>query len=307
MPFTVYRGKKINLSLTNGYEFDKDVELRWYKGGCGNGNLVGKGQSIKIKPKEYATYYVKAVNGCYETRCDQVVINPIRLHIATPHYTDSRKYLHYGLGFGLEWKRINVPATFISSSSASGENINIQGLGVPLEFTFSPLFKESFSVGIMASGAVGVSPSLLDEGKHTNSNGKIAAERLFYFRWKFGGDLAFGLKGIKFLIRYNNTAQSIDYRSVANENKSNEENFHFNDKIYREDVGIGLRIGNYFRTDENEGKIIDLLYTFTQNTDSNLVDISIRHLFNSIHGVSLIWWKQSRAKLRIDFYFFQRN
>jgi len=301
VPRTIYKGKKINLRLTNGYKFDADVKLNWYKGGCDSGIFVGEGQSIKIKPKEYATYYVKAVNKCYETTCDKVSVNPIRLHIATPYYTDSRKYLHYGIGAGMEWKRINVPSTFFSSSSVSSENINIQGLGIPLELTFRPIFKEHFSLGISVLGAAGVAPSLLDEGKHTNNNGRNAEERLYYLRWKFGGDFAIGLKSIKLLIRYNNTTQSIDYTSIANSSNSNKENFYFKDKIYREDVGFGFRIGNYLRTDQNEGRIIDLLYTFTQETNSNLIDLDVGRLFNSIHGLSLIWWKQSGAKFNIDF------
>ncbi len=216
-------------------------------------------------------------------------------------YSSRERFLHFGLGVGLEWMKVNVLSNNVRSGVASNKNINIQGLGLPLELTFSPLFKEYINFGFTIGGAAGTAPSFFDEGKHTNQKGVLADENLIFFRWRYGCDLAFGFKNFKLLLNYNNSTSSIDYNSTANKRRTNEEKFTFNDKIHRENIGFGIRLGSHLSSYGNENRIIDLLYTFTQNVNAGLFDIDIKSLFNSIHGLSIVWWRPHNFKWRADF------
>ncbi len=65
---TVVAGSSVALTV-NGGSLGTDAAWKWYKGGCGEGEAIGTGNSIVVSPTEPSTYYVRAEGICGITSC----------------------------------------------------------------------------------------------------------------------------------------------------------------------------------------------------------------------------------------------
>lgn len=302
-PSEVYKGKKTKLNVPDG-NLSAGAEWHWYKGECSQGNYLGSGASIIIRPKANATYYVKGVGNCNETSCVPIQITPIKLHQTERFYSEKKKFLHYGFGIGVEWIQFQGLAQHSTIDSVDEAYIQIQGLGLSSELVLHPLIKEHFSFGMLAGGALGTTPLIFTDGKKTNSNGITSKERYFYTKWNYGGELAFGMKKVKFLLNYNKWIQNNQYEKITTNASFIEEKYTLNEKTNRESVGVGLRFGRYLRTNYIYKKVrnnFDLLYTFSQYLQKDSLGFDFNNISGSIHGISISWWRHNKSKFKADF------
>lgn len=286
----VLKKGKTKLSVSGG-SLPAGSQWQWFKGSCG-GDKIGTGSSIHVHPKANETYFVTVAGRCNSNYCAQksISVTPRR---ADRFYTTNQKYLHYGFGVGLlEWIGFH---TLADTFNYGQELIGIQGLGLPAEFMFHPYMKENFSIGLQAAGAVGTTPSFGAETE--KEDGTVRKEGYFYYRWNIGAEAAFGFKVFKLLYTINRSSQKNNYSRTDNYYGSIT-NYEYNGTMDMQTNGLGFRIGRYLKY--RGGSTFDVLYTFTERSPSEFVNFNIDGGADRFQGMSLMWWKLSKFKLKFD-------
>jgi hypothetical protein len=304
VPEKIFKGKKATLSVTGG-SLGKEAQWAWYKGTCGSGEVIGRGTSITIRPRNKATFAVRAEGACNITNCATTLITPLKTHKFDKTYNaglGNRKFLHFGFGFGAEWQNISGLAN-ATSYDGSGiitgfgeELIDMSGYGLNGEIVFHPFIKEYLSIGFMASGAIGAGLPKKEEGTIDVS--------YFYQRFNLGSELAFGFKGLKFLFKLDKTVQPNEYSEEPNTGLANGVTYEFDRTLKTETISSGFRFGRYTRyKDGKRGDCVDLTYRLTRYLEDPLTTFDFEQysdFSNWFVGTGFTWWKQSKFKLQFD-------
>ncbi len=302
------KGNKIQLSLEGG-ELGKGAFFKWYKNECGIGRIMGKGNSIVVRPLKSTVYFARAEGDCNTTACISKLVNPLNKHSVSAVYNSSEKFLHVGIGVGLDiisfstiadkvQSRVSAPFT----KTTSKIDQSITGFGAKGDFVFHPFMKDFFSLGIITSGAVGTTIVALSGGKNqlTNSN---KSEKYFYCRFDIGAELAAGYYKLKALLVYKSSIQTHQYSATANDGNYNN-SFSFNKELRRETISIGMRVAPYSidRVRYKRGFCFDFLYHFSRDYDWQWKNFNWTYnaLSNFQSGAGMALWVQSVLKMQVD-------
>jgi len=268
-----------NALLANG------AKWKWYRNSCNKGPVIGTARSIKInESKIQRTYYVKAEGGCSNDICKSVIVKGVRNKISKFQNFNT---LHYGLNFGLEYNNIEDIPTYSSSNIEE-----LTGLGLRGEIVLHPILKDNLSLGLLSSASVGTSAYVFNGGDVTNKN---YTDDYFYFHSSLGAEFTLGFSTMKILAKLtkyyqrNNLTRSIN-GSVAN----------FDNDLYRESIGLGLRIGSY-----KNRNYTDVLFLLYRNNANNF--LTFTNIFNdtksSFTGFNFTWHRSDDFMVRSNFYF----
>ncbi len=304
-PTKVYQGQRVKLKVNSTQVLPAGSQWQWYKNNCG-GSIIGRGTTITVKAKQDTRYYVQARGQCNETICAQTYLQPIPRQ-EEKYYSSTQKIIHYGWGGGIDWIYFRDTALYKLNTDFDSLVIPIQGLGPSAEIVFHPILKENFSLGISASGAVGVSPKIFEGGASTSLSGRTAKENYLFAQWELGGEATLGLRPIKLLAIYKKRSSYHDYRSVADEESVNEERLTFRKNYHQEIVGLGIRIGRYTSKYIGNRKNLDLLYTFSQDTPQQFFAFDPNRLTIARHGISMVWWRHNKWRIKCDYTFLDQR
>lgn len=312
-PSTVYKRKKIELTALGG-RLGENSQWKWYKGECGGTKLVGTGQTISIKVKESATYYLRAEGKCNKTSCIETRLSPLKERRFHPSHSVNgftNKSFQLGIGIGVDMmsfsaltKRTNYSSSGTITSQSS-EELNIYGIGGKVELVMHPFIKEAFSIGLLAGYSAGTTP-LIVIGGDRERNGKIDKEKYFYSRFELGTELAFGGKSIKGLALYRNSFHTHDYmKEVLSGSGILINSNSFEQSLRKETISAGFRFGSYSRYLKRQfkkGYSIDLTYNVSRDYPWAWNDFIWKYsaLSNWQHGFGVGIWIQSAIKLQAD-------
>ncbi|WP_210466840.1 Ig-like domain-containing protein [Rufibacter roseolus] len=298
-PTTVYKGNKIELTVAGG-KLGEGAEWKWFKGTSGSGSLLGSGASIVVNPRKVTNYYVKAVSPCGETENASVLIDPVKSHYFDKIYSKRpNKFLHLGYGFGVEMIQYAEYSKFSTEGNTSAginynpSNVSIQGLGLKGEFVFHPIMKEFFSLGLISSFSLGTTPLVFSNGEGERSSGGAFKEEYFYTKLNVGGELAIGIKPVKFLMKAARSFQGNDYKIQFTTNGMSSPKYLFRRSVSQETIGFGLRLGSYAgKGGSGRGNNLDLTYNLTRDAGGK------SGAWKS--GGALSWWIHSAIKLQME-------
>lgn len=308
-PSIIYKYQKITLSL-NGGSLGKNSRWVWWKGYCEKGKIVGTGTSITVRNRKPTTYFVQARGLCNETTCIEAFVKPVKMHHWNRTYSSAyKKFLHIGLGLGLEWTQLPVIAQF--STIVNGKptinnletTVSINGLGLKGEIPFYPFMKEYLSLGFIPAYSIGISPSFLTSDLQENST-SISEENYFYQRYQLETEFACGFKPVKFLAKWKRGFQSNDYQKILTTNSNYKTVYTFKENINQETISAGIRLGRYAHKQTNKrGNSFDFIYTLSRNRPEDILSFS-SDSYNTLKkwnvGAGFSWWRQSAFKFQFD-------
>ena len=157
------------------------------------------------------------------------------------------------------------------------------------EFTFHPIIKNGFSVGLRSSAAIGSGIYGLRDSSSTDGK-----KRFSYFEFKAGGEVAIGARRLKLLL-----VQEHRYREYRFENRSSEWRIDQREKSYFTKLGAGVRIGAYGRS-KKVANTVDFLGFVAHSTPT----LSPKDLYagtaNWNVGAGFNWWCHNKIGLRME-------
>jgi hypothetical protein len=161
---------------------------------------------------------------------------------------------------------------------------------------FNPIYKNFFTLGILIGGAVGSTPYELEKLYRTKNEG-VLFESYSYKRLNYGIELAIGAKPIKIVGMFNSFLQKNNFKAVLNTQYNTIEDIYFNDNLLWDNLGIGLRLGNY--TKRKNGANLDLLYTFNRElkTDDFISRLTVPF---GIHGFNISYNQNNSYAISVD-------
>jgi len=306
-PESVYKGVKTTLTLSGG-RLSPGAQWQWYEGGCGTGRPVGTGASITVRTRKTTKYFVRSAGKCDGGDCAEVTITPLKTHYFHRTYLPQRKkFLHLGLGLGLEWLKLPLLTQYTATTSAGTytdtSTVTTDGIGLLGEFAFHPVITEWFSIGLIPSFSAGTTTRVFSGGDRTLDNGASAKEEYVYKKFNLQMEMAFGFKPFKFLVNLHEGLYDINYKASATGGFANQERYAYDQTLKRESVGFGFRLGQY--TDANsdlDKSNFDLIYHLTKNYSDTVFDFDFDRLSQWNVGFGVNWWKHSKFRFRLDVY-----
>ena len=278
----------------NGGRLGENAQWKWYAKDCKNGRLLGSGPSLSLKLRKPTTVFVKAVGPCSESDCTSTTVSTSSAR-SWEHAFEAQKFIHFGYGFGLDYQHASIltrrhnyrrPAGTMPDDSVRSE---ADGVGLLGEFTFHPIIKNGFSLGLQSSAALGTGIySLL------NSTSSESQKKFSYYEFRVGGEMAAGHRRLKLLL-----VQEHRLREYRFENQDNEWEINQRDKTYFTKLGVGTRIGSYQHV-KTAANNLDLL-VYLSHTSSAL---TARTLYadtpNWNVGAGINWWCHNKLGLRLE-------
>jgi hypothetical protein len=127
-------------------------------------------------------------------------------------------------------------------------------------------------------------------------------ETYSYERLNYGIEIAIGAKPIKLVGIFNSFSQKNNYNADLNTQNNTVEDIYFNDNLLWDNLGIGLRLGDY--TKRKDGANLDVIYTFNRELKSG--DIISRFTVPfGIHGFNLTYNQNNSYSISIDLRMFK--
>ena len=294
-PDQVLRGKKITLNVPN-WKITPKLNIGWYEGSCTNENLLGYGSFIVVRPKTNTTYYARGIGRCGTTKCLFTNIFPIKKR--TIKNLNLYRNMNFGFGLGVEYRSFMANTQKYSVATGSYKNFPIQLVGVGFNggLRFNPIYKNFFTLGILIGGAVGSTPYELEKLYRTKNEG-VLFESYSYKRLNYGIELAIGAKPIKIVGMFNSFSQKNNFKAVLNTQYNTIEDIYFNDNLLWDNLGIGLRLGNY--TKRKKGANLDLLYTFNRELKTDDIISRLTVPFR-IHGFNISYNQNNSYAISVD-------
>ena len=219
------RGEKITLSLANG-NLGEDAHWEWYKETRNSKNKIGEGYDLSVRDWKSNTYFVKAVGLCNETDYISFYNTPQKSHFLDKIYAKKdNKFLGLGTGIGVEYINFCVNSYFNTVNSdgsiinSDSNNIAINCLGLKGELSIYPYIKDYLSLGMIGNYSIGISPLDIAAGG-VHKNDLVTKESLLYTKLSLTGELSFGFKMSKLLLKLNRSFQPIDFIKTVYSNSS---------------------------------------------------------------------------------------
>jgi len=302
------KGNKVQLNL-NGGSLGKGADWKWYKNECGKGRVIGTGSSIVVHPRKRTNYFVRAEGTCNTTYCISQYVSPYNSHKFTPINDGSEKFLHLGIGVGLDITSFSTKATKVQTRTSqpytTTTNLTdqaITGFGAKGEFVFHPYMKDFFSFGIVTSGAVGTTVLAFAGGK-SQTNYSATKEKYLYTRFDIGTEFAAGYYKLKALLIYKSSIQTHQYSATGNDGYYNN-SYTFNKELRRETISAGIRVAPYSieRVRYKRGFCFDFLYHFSRDYEWQWQNFNWTYnaLSNFQSGAGMALWIQSILKMQVD-------
>lgn len=308
LSYTERNGNKYELSFYGG-SLGKDAKWKWYTTECGEGRAIGTGSSIVVHPRKSTTYFLRAEGPCNTTECVSQYISPRFDPKLTPVNSDSKKFLHLGIGLGIDVSgfstkvlRAKVLTSPPFTRSESSVDRNVTGFGAKGEFVFHPYMKDFFAFGLVAGGAVGTTVNAFKGGK-VKSGSINETEKYLYTRFDIGGEITAGSRVVKVLLAYKSSLQTHQL-SFSGSDGNATYNSKLDMQLRREVLSGGLRFGAYSLTKVRyrRGFCIDLVYHLSRDYDWQWKKFnwSYNALSNYQSGGGLALWIQSILKMQVD-------
>ena len=292
-PMNVTRNEPFVLQVQGG-QLGENAQWKWYANDCSKGKLLGSGTSLTLKLRKPTLVFVKAVGPCGETECTSkaVVAGSAR---SWEHAFQAQKFLHFGVGFGLDYQHASILTGRQTTNRTNGivrsdtMRSEADAFGVLGEFTFHPIIKNGFSLGLRSSAALGTGIySLLSAGSPEGN------KRFSYYEFKAGGEMAIGARRFKVLITQEHRLREYRFENQSGEWKINQRN-----KSYLMKLGVGTRIGAYGR-EKKAANTVDLLGFLTHSTPSLNAQTMYSGVANWNVGAGLNWWCHNKVGLRLE-------
>nr|WP_262905923.1 hypothetical protein [Hymenobacter terricola] len=292
-PNSVTRKAPFVLQVQGG-QLGDNAQWNWYANDCSKGKLLGTGSSLTLKLRKPTVVFVKAVSSCGQTECvsKSVVAGSAR---SWEHAFQAQKFLHFGIGFGIDYNHASIMTGRQNFNRSNGTVRNdtvrseADAFGVVGEFTFHPIIKNGFSLGIQSSAALGTGIYSL-----MSASSSEASKRFSYYEFRVGGEMALGARRFKLLL-----TQEHRLREYRFENQSTVWEINQRDKSYFSKLGVGTRIGAYGR-DKKVANTVDLqgfLVRSNHNFDAKNI---YANLANWNVGAGINWWCHNKIGLRLE-------
>jgi hypothetical protein len=322
-PEHVFRSRKTTLSVKDG-TLGKNAQWLWYKGSCSNGKPIGKGPSLKVRTRIPTKYYVKAEGLCNETKCQSIVVEPLKCrqwdHKYSPNkpmYTKYKKFLQVGLSAGGEWLQFRDYGKVLTTSSNGVDTrndsagISIKGVGLKFEAPVYFFAKDRFSLGVIPGYSFGYLPKFV-----AGNLDKDNEESLFYQRIQLETELAFGLEPLKILVKLKRGYELNVYRGTestpgSDGNQFETSSYTYEKNLNREVLTLGLRFGSHSLYENYKQKnTLDLVSTFSRTNINDLRAFAwndYAHLTEWNFGGGVVWWRQKlKFQFNVTFHEFQK-
>lgn len=304
----ILKRKNTTLSLQGGY-LGKNAEWRWYKGSYPKGKFIGKGETLTIRPRKKANYYVLAKGDCNKTIPSSVLINPVKHHYFRKQYTPKLGYAyHFGLGVGIENTEFFQAMPFTKRDS-TGKLLQrdtltnfVNASGYRFDLVLHPVMNKYLSFGLYGGFAKGTTTLFLF-GNKTEDVLSETEINYIYKRINYGAELALGLKRIKILGIYQTSSQSNAYtKTITSDNFVRM--YTYEGAFKREMLSLGFRFGAYFTKDPSKMPgTFDVVYNLSRTLPGKFPALAFKDykdLSKWNVGLGLNYWVQSRVRLRID-------
>ena len=224
----------------------------------------------------------------------------------------NNKFLQIGAGIGIDVTDLSFLTQRISRSITTGKivtsNYNystIIGLGFKGDFVFHPIMKDYFSLGLLASGAVGSNPLVFTGWKKTGIAGgyTTGTEKYFYTRFDIGMEIAAGYSKLKALVIYRSSIQTHDYKKSQTDYANTTET-NLNIQIRKEIVSAGIRVAPYstLGVRYKRGFCFDFMYSLSRDYTWKWENFDWKYnaLSGWQSGPGFNLWIQSILKLQFD-------
>jgi hypothetical protein len=285
--------KNFKILTVQGPETDPELEWQWYKHNCNSVEIIGKGNSIRVLPGQRETYAVIGSSPCGNTSC---LSTEVRSSSFDNKFFNTGSFMLLGFGFGVaDYSKFSVLANVVDQNQRNFTSaIDIERLAVPVEVLFYPVFLKNLSIGTHVNFAFGTTPRIFSNGKSAINNNLNQREIYQSQRFGYGTEVALGFNGFKFMVNYQRNRFRNDYtRTVKDAGNRLIATYRHDSPEVNDNLGFGIRLGDYKQNNTNANAFIDLTYTI-----SHLDDLPFNNVFTGYQGFSIQFWKLSGLKLQ---------
>ena len=260
--FPVYIGEETTLSVVPNPLLGPDTRFLWFKNSCDR-NAIGSGKSIVVKTRVPTTYFVKAITECNESTCQPIKIYPVQRK-KTISSVPGRKFLVVGYGLGLSFKSFSAQARQLSTGTTAGvAELDLQNAGLHTDLSIHPIFTDHFGIGLHVGAGIGTTPDIFLRRHGAQHYSYSYQENII------GGEIFLGAGWAKLLLTQTTSVQKNDYLWRYQQRGIFEETT-YKDNFYRQQFGIGLRLGRSVGT-QRRTLALDVLYQTEKRANSPIL------------------------------------